>query len=252
MSRTPRFREDVVAAVQDSPRRIALVTGSARGIGRAAAEALIDSGHDVIGLDVRRQDQGRMVRTIELDLADPGAIDALCREIGRVDVLVNNAAILLEKPFDDVTVEEFEHLVAVNQRAVFLLCQGLGGQMRDRRWGRIVNVSSIGGRTGGYTNSGVYAMTKAAVLSLTRSFARYLGPHGVTVNAVAPGLIDTEMAREQSQQYQGPQLNALQVAALRRTADASEVAAVIDFLASERASFVTGATIDVNGGWLMV
>jgi NAD(P)-dependent dehydrogenase (short-subunit alcohol dehydrogenase family) len=169
-----------------------------------------------------------------------------------VDVLVNNAAILLEKPLDDVTIEEYGRLAAVNQRAVFLLCQALGSRMRDRRWGRIVNVSSIGGRTGGYTNSGVYAMTKAAVLSLTKSFARYLGPYGVTVNAVAPALIDTEMAREQSQLYSGQELNAREMAALRRTADPSEVAAVIDFLASDRASFVTGATIDVNGGWLMI
>jgi 3-oxoacyl-[acyl-carrier protein] reductase len=180
-------------------RRVALVTGSARGIGRAAADALIDSGHDVIGLDIRSQARGRLARTVELDLGDPDAIRALCREIGTVDVLVNNAAILLEKPLDDVTIEEYERLAAVNQRAVFLLCQALGSRMRDRRWGRIVNVSSIGGRTGGYTNSGVYAMTKAAVLSLTKSFARYLGPYGVTVNAVAPALIDTEMAREHSQ-----------------------------------------------------
>jgi 3-oxoacyl-[acyl-carrier protein] reductase len=205
----------------------------------------------VIGLDVRGQEQGDLARTVSLDLADPEAIGSLCADIGRVDVLVNNAAVLLEKPLDDVTIEEFEHLVAVNQRAVFLLCQGLGSGMRERHWGRIVNVSSIGGRTGGYTNSGVYAMTKAAVLSLTKSFARYLGPHGVTVNAVAPALIDTDMAREQSQQYSGPQLHAMDIAALRRTADPSEVAAVIDFLAGDRASFITGATIDVNGGYLM-
>jgi NAD(P)-dependent dehydrogenase (short-subunit alcohol dehydrogenase family) len=128
--------------------RIALVTGTAQGIGRAIAEALAASGHVVVGLDIREQEAGPMDRTLRIDLADTGAIDELMADIGEVDVLVNNAAILVERPIEDMTVAEFDLTMAVNLRAPFLLSRGFGAGMRDRGWGRIVNISSVGARTG--------------------------------------------------------------------------------------------------------
>ena len=113
---------------------------------------------------------------MRLDLADASAVSELCRTVGRVDVLVNNAALLIERPLAEFRLDDFERLVAVNQRAAFQLCQGLSAGMRDRGWGRIVNVASVGARTGGVTHSGVYAMTKAALVTLSKSFARELGP----------------------------------------------------------------------------
>ncbi len=232
-------------------RRVALVTGSSGGIGRATVVALAASGHEVIGLDLRAGDDPLLGRSIALDLADGPAVEALCDSIGRVDVLVNNAALLIERPVAEITIDQIDRMVAVNQRAALLLARGLGERMRSRGWGRIVNVSSIGARTGGVTDSGVYAMTKAAMLAMTKNLARALGPDGITVNAVAPGLIDTPMSRGQDALRPGFLERTAAGAPLGRLGRPEEVAAVIAFLASDAASFVTGVTLDVNGGWVM-
>lgn len=231
--------------------RVALVTGSARGIGRAIAEALAEAGRQVVGADVLEQETGPLARAIRMDLADPDACRRLLAEVGRVDVLVNNAAVLVEKPIEAFTVADFDRTVAVNLRAVFLLSQGVAPGMCARRWGRIVNVSSVGARTGGLGGTGVYAATKAAMLALTKNFARACGPFGVTVNAVAPGAVDAPMA--QAQMCRAPDLRdrLTREVPLGRLADPREIAGVVAFLASDAASFVTGATIDVNGGWVM-
>ncbi len=209
-------------------------------------------GHEVVGLDiVTDASVPGLTRGLAVDLADSTALEAACRVVGRVDVLVNNAGLLIEAPVDDITLEQFDRMVAVDQRAAFLLSRGVSEGMRERGWGRIINVSSVGARTGGVTQSGVYAMTKAAMLAMTRNFARTLGPSGITVNAVAPGLIDTPMARGQDARDPGSLARTAATAPLRRLGSPAEVAAVIGFLASDAASFVTGTTIDVNGGWFM-
>ena len=167
--------------------RTALVTGTAQGIGRAIAEALASDGHRVIGIDVRDQDAGSMVRTIRADLAEPAAIEAIADEVQDADILVNNAAILVEKPIEDMTIVEFDRTIAVNLRAPFLLSRAIGAGMKERGWGRIINISSVGARTGAVSQAAVYAATKAGLIALTKNFARNYGPFGVTVNAVAPG-----------------------------------------------------------------
>jgi NAD(P)-dependent dehydrogenase (short-subunit alcohol dehydrogenase family) len=232
--------------------RVALVTGSARGIGRAIAEALAASGHQVVGADVLPQDPAGLARAVRVDLADPEAGGRLVREVGRVDVLVNNAAVLIEQPLETVTPADFDRTVAVNLRAVFFLCQAAAPAMAARGWGRIVNVSSVGARTGGMAGTAVYAATKAGMLALTRNFARAFGPRGVTVNAVAPGAVDAPMAQGQMERAPEFRERLLREVPLRRMAAPAEIAAVVAFLASDAASFVTGATLDANGGWLMV
>jgi NAD(P)-dependent dehydrogenase (short-subunit alcohol dehydrogenase family) len=231
--------------------RTALVTGTAQGIGRAIAEALAADGHRVIGLDIRDQDTAPMVRTITADLAEPAAIAAVAADAGAVDILVNNAAILVEKPIEEMSVGEFDRTIAVNLRAPFLLSRALGAGMKERGWGRIVNISSVGARTGAVSQAAVYAATKAGLIALTKNFARNYGPFGVTVNAVAPGAIETPMVAGQAQVTPGFLDQITPQIPLRRFAQPSELAAVVAFLASDAASFVTGATVDVNGGWFM-
>jgi 3-oxoacyl-[acyl-carrier protein] reductase len=228
--------------------RVALVTGSARGMGRAIAEALAASGHQVIGVDRLDQDAGPMTRVIQADLASPAAIDDLLADVGRVDVLVNNAAVLVEKPIEETSIAEFDLVIAVNLRAPFLLSRGFGAGMRERRWGRIVNIASIAARTGGMSQVAAYGASKAGLVALTKNFARNYGPDGVTVNAVAPAAILTPMAESQERVTPGAMAATAATIPLRRIAGPAEVATVVDFLASDGAAFVTGATIDVNGG----
>jgi NAD(P)-dependent dehydrogenase (short-subunit alcohol dehydrogenase family) len=231
--------------------RTALVTGTAQGIGRAIAEALAADGHRVIGVDIRDQDVGPMARAISADLAEPPAIAALVADVGAVDILVNNAAILVEKPIEDTTIADFDRTIAVNLRAPFLLSRAIGAGMKQRGWGRLVNISSVGARTGAVSQAAVYAATKAGLIALTKNFARNYGPYGVTVNAVAPGAIETPMLASQVEVTPGLREQVTPQIPLRRFAQPSELAAVVAFLASDAASFVTGATIDVNGGWFM-
>jgi NAD(P)-dependent dehydrogenase (short-subunit alcohol dehydrogenase family) len=226
----------------------ALVTGSARGIGRAIAEALATSGHAVTGLDILEHDDGPYEATLQADLADPAVPAAVISEHGPFDVLVCNAALFIHQPLPDVTLDDFDRQVAVNFRSTFLLCQAAAPPMAERGWGRIVTISSIGARTGGVSQSAVYNATKAAIISLTKNFARNYGRRGVTANAVAPGAVDTYMTRHI---IPGERERYIAQIPLGRYSDPPEIAAVVDFLVSDRASYVNGAVIDVNGGWLM-
>lgn len=234
-------------------RRVALVTGSARGMGRAMCEVLAASGHRVVGLDRVDQERGPLERVIAADLLDPAVPAAVVAEIlateGRLDVLVHNAAVLLHHhSIPEVTLEDYDLQTGVNLRAVFFLSQAAAEAMRPNGWGRIIAISSVGARTGGLSNSAVYAATKSGVISLMKNFARNYGPHGITANAVAPGAIDGFMTEHMSA---AERESFTKLVPLGRFADPIEVAHVVDFLASDRASFVNGATIDVNGGWVM-
>jgi NAD(P)-dependent dehydrogenase (short-subunit alcohol dehydrogenase family) len=233
--------------------RVALVTGSARGMGRAMCEVLAGSGHRVVGLDRIDQDRGPLQRVVAADLTDPAVpaqvvADILATE-GRLDVLVHNAAVLMHQhPIPEVTLDDYDLQASVNLRAVFFLSQAAAEAMRPNGWGRIIAISSVGARTGGLSNSAIYAATKSGVIALMKNFARNYGRHGITANAIAPGAVEGFM----TEHLTAAERDAFTAnVPLGRFADPIEVAHVVDFLASDRASFINGATIDVNGGWVM-
>lgn len=233
--------------------RVALVTGSARGMGRAMCEVLAESGHRVVGLDRIEQDRGPLERSIAADLVDPAVparvvADILATE-GRLDVLVHNAAVFVPThSLPEVTLEDYDLQTGVNLRAVFFLSQAAAEAMRPNGWGRIIGISSVGARTGGVSHSAVYNAAKAGVISLMKNFARNYGQYGITANTVAPGAVEGFMTAHLTADERTRLITQVP---LGRMAEPIEVARVVGFLASDASSYITGATIDVNGGWIM-
>jgi NAD(P)-dependent dehydrogenase (short-subunit alcohol dehydrogenase family) len=241
--------------------RVAIVTGAARGLGRAAAERLHERGASVA---VNVRDRGRaesLTREIgENVLAVPGdiAADGVPEEIvrqtlerfGRIDILVNNAALARSTRFPDLSAEEWRHALEVNLTAPFLLTKAALPAMKAQNYGRIINISSTAGRTVSTLGGAHYTASKAGLLGLTRAAAKELGQFGITVNAVCPGMIDTELTRENAT----PELLARLAASypVPRLGTALEVADLICFAASEEAGYITGASFDINGGDLMM
>ncbi len=230
-------------------KRVALVTGSARGIGRAIADELAKAGHRVVGVDILAHTGDTFSDTHAVDLGDAAACKQLIATVGRVDVLVNCAALLIRHLIPDYSVEDFDRMNDINLRAPFLLSQAVIEGMSARGWGRIINIASVGGRTGGMQQSAIYAATKGGLIALTKGFARDYGGTGVNINAIAPGGIESPMAADSSAADRERFLSQIP---LHRYAAPSEVATVVAFLASDAASFVNGATIHVDGGWVMV
>jgi 3-oxoacyl-[acyl-carrier protein] reductase len=233
--------------------RVALVTGSARGMGRAMCEVLAASGHRVVGLDRLEQERGPLERSVAADLLDPAVPGQVVADIlateGRLDVLVHNAAVYVHQhPLPEVTQEDYDLQTGVNLRAVFFLSQAAAEAMRPNGWGRIIGISSVGARTGGVSNSAIYNAAKAGVISLMKNFARNYGPYGITANAVAPGAVEGFMTAHLTAKERARFIDAVP---LGRFAEPIEVANVVGFLASDGASYINGATIDVNGGWIM-
>jgi len=243
-------------------RRVALVTGGARGIGAAIAGALAAQGAVVVVGDLDEAAAAETARTIDpagerasaiaLDVrsgdAFAAAIDDTVSRHGALDVLVNNAAVTVRRPFFELSEAEWDEVLAVNLRSVFLGCRLAGPLMRDRGFGRIVNLSSVAGQAGGLVNGAHYAASKAGILALTKVVARELAPFGVTVNAVAPAAIDGPVMAGLPAEQVEALIRAIPVGRLGLP---EEVAALVAFLASDEAGYTTGATFDVNGGLLM-
>ncbi len=228
--------------------RTALVTGSARGIGAAVAERLANSGHRVVGVDRDPHDAPYLARTVVADLASADACAGVVDEVGTIDVLVNNAAVLVDRPLEETSVDDMDTVLAVNLRAAMVLTQQVLPGMVARGWGRVVNMSSVGARTGGYASSGVYNTTKAGLISFTKYVARHYGPSGVTANAVAPGGIRTEMMAHLDDDQLAEYRALIPVGRLGTPAD---VARAVDFLVAAESDYINGVTLDVNGGWFM-
>lgn len=229
--------------------RRALVTGGTAGIGLACARRLAAAGAEVTvtGRDVRRgrsAAHSRGIRFVRADMADPAAVRALVDTAGDIDVLVNNAAVFPGALTLEQELAGYEHTVDVNLRGVYFLTAGLARGMTRRGHGSIVNISSMVA-VKGVPAASTYSATKAAIESLTRTWAVEFGPFGVRVNAVAPGPTRTEGVDAEWGDVNEQLGRALP---LGRTGRADEIAEAVLFLASERASFITGATLRADGG----
>jgi len=248
--------------------RLAIVTGAAAGIGYGIAEELAHSGYEVALVDVQQElldaavdrlrGKGLRARGVAADLADDVAlarIPALLQEaFERTAVLVNNAGISPKhagKKLDtvDIPLAEWDRVLKINITAPFRLCQMVLPVMVRNNWGRIINISSKGARTPGGVAGIHYVTSKAGMLGFTRSLAKDYARHGITANAIAPGRIESPMTSGSAAEVQARMLASIPVG---RIGKPGEVGALAAFLASEVAGYITGATIDINGGAVMV
>ena len=238
--------------------KAALVTGGSRGIGAAIARRLAHDGADVAITFASAQAKadevvraveavGRRGLAIHAEAADAGAVrESVAKTVaafGRLDVLVNNAGILVMGPLEQFTLEDFDRMVAVNVRAAFVATQAAAAHMGPG--GRVIMIGSVNADRMPFAGGAVYAMTKAAIAGLTRGLARDLGPRDITVNAVQPGPVDTDM-----NPAGGPFAETLKsMMALKRYGTADEVAGLVAYLASPIAGYVTGASLTIDGGF---
>lgn len=247
--------------------KTAIVTGAAGGIGCAIVQALLDNGAKVglidrdaragAALEARLTGAGHIARFVQADIQDfsacEAAYDALAQALGNADILVNNAGISPKTGGRALKVwemppQEWDTVMRVNLNAAFYLTRLASPHMIARRWGRIINMSSVAGKAYCDIVAGHYAATKAGLIGLTRHWAGELGEYGITVNALAPGRIGTPLLQTVPREVNEA---VTRVTAMRRLGAPEEVADACLFLASDQARFITGQTIDVAGGWLM-
>ncbi len=240
--------------------RVALITGGARGIGAATAKLLALHGADIIILDLKRTDEsdrtlravqqaGRRALLIEADVSQTEKVAQVCREaektMGPVDILVNNAGIARSNTMADITEADWDAVIDVNLKGVYNTCKALVPGMMERGYGRVVNLSSIAGRRGSLFGDVHYSSAKAGVIGFTKCLARIAGPRGVLCNAVAPGIVKTDILSAEHEAQSQANIP------LGRTGRAEEIAAAILFLCSPMSSYITGMVMDVNGGSYM-
>lgn len=242
--------------------KIALVTGGSRGIGRAIAIALAEAGADVAinyaGNEAAAEEVvsaisklGRRAVKIRADVGDVSQVDAMVKEVidhlGRVDILVNNAGITRDNLIMRMKEDEFDQVIETNLKGVFNCLKAVTRPMMKQRSGKIINITSVIGTTGNAGQAN-YAAAKAGVIGLTKSAAKELASRGITVNAVAPGFIETDMTDKLTEEMRAPLLDLIPQ---RRLGQPEEIARVVRFLAGEDAAYITGQTIHVDGGMYM-
>jgi 3-oxoacyl-[acyl-carrier protein] reductase len=241
-------------------RRVAVVTGAGSGVGEAIARVLHGGGYRIMVADIDAAAAQGVADTLDatgetamaqrLDVREKpqfeAALAAATARWGTVHALVNNAAVTVARPVMEISPEEFDAVIAVNLRGTFLGCQVFGSYFKTCRHGRIINMASLAGQNGGTATGAHYAASKGGIITLTKVFARDLGPSGVTVNAIAPGPIDSPMVHRT--------LSPERLQAVKATipvgeiGDAGFIGKLVLQLASPEAAFATGATWDVNGG----
>jgi len=246
--------------------KVALITGASSGIGAAAASLFAELGASVaIGYHQNKQGAeqvrdriaaaGGKAIAIQADVRHAGEIQALVKNatahFGPIDILVNNAGSLVERmKILEVTEERWDQIMDLNLKSAVLCSQAVAGTMIERKSGAIVNIVSIAGRNGGGPGAGAYATAKGGLITFTKSLAKELAPHGVRVNAVSPGVIDTPF----HEVFSTPEIlrNFVATIPMGRMGTSMECATAIAFLASDAASYIAGETLEVNGGQLML
>ena len=240
--------------------KVAFVTGGSRGIGRQVALELAERGakvaltyrtNETLAREVVAEAREKGVACVAVQVAVEErssirrGIERARAELGPIAILVNNAAVAQEKLFETISDADWDHVLAVNLRGPFACCQEALPDMLRQAWGRIINMVSIGGQWGGL-NQVHYAAAKAGLINLTRSLAKIYSAHGITANAVAPGLVRTEMsARELDSEAGREKVRNIPIG---RVGTLEEVAQAVAFLASDEAAYITGQTLNVNGG----
>jgi 3-oxoacyl-[acyl-carrier protein] reductase len=246
-------------ATKQATSKIALVTGVAGGMGLAIARALIADGFSIVGTDRHAPaDQSIPMAWYPCELSDRAAVEAMAKQIladgHAVDVLVNCAGLNQQKPgggrntMEEVTDAIWDLTLAVNLTAPFVLCRAFAPGMKQRKWGRIVNIASRAGRTFVPASNVDYSASKAGLIGLTRMIAGECSAFGITANCVAPGRISTPLADGQSAEIIAESLRGIPAA---RVGTVEEIAGTVAFLASDASAYITGTTIDVNGGAFM-
>lgn len=246
-------------------KRRALVTGAAGGLGRAFSATLAEEGAEVVMLDrvdpteaieeVKGRVPSARLRPLVADLADPAAaqetVKALAEELGGFDILVNNAAINPLQPIDGYTLAEYERTQAINATAPLALVQAVAPHMKAKGWGAIVNITSIT-FNGGWKDFTAYVASKGTLVGLTRSLARELGAYNVRVNAISPGAIPTPLEKEVwADQLESYERFLIEHQSLKFRGSPQDVAEALRFVVSDRARFMTGQNLIIDGGWWM-
>jgi 3-oxoacyl-[acyl-carrier protein] reductase len=242
--------------------RVGIVTGGARGIGKAIALTFIREGAKVAiidsdkeKLDMLKKEMGKEskeVTVIPCDITKSGnvkqMVDQVRKGFGRIDILVNNAGIIRRGTIETVTEEDWDRVIEVNLKGTFNCCKAVVEAMKSRRYGKIVNISSIAAKMGDIASAPGYGPSKAGMDALTKTLARQLAQYGINVNGVAPHAIETEMSAQWSDERRKEIIASIPLGRLGKPED---VANAVLFLASDEASFITGEILDVNGGALM-
>ncbi len=239
--------------------RVAIVTGSAQGIGLAIATRLCEEGAKVIIADLNDEKaaassanlnkKGFETASVSVNVSDVASLENMVeftnKTFGGVDILVNNAGILHSTPIPDVTEKEWDTVMEVNLKSVFFATQKALPYLKESKYPRVINISSLAGRMGGFETGLAYSASKGGIISLTYGFARQLSPFGITVNAVCPGTTKSAII----EQWSEAQINGLLARIpLGRLGDPTDIGASVAFLASDDGAFITGLLLDVNGG----
>ena len=242
--------------------KVAIVTGAGQGIGRAIALSLSEKGANLVIADINGktafkvakeiEKSGRKAISVQSDVSKVNDIKRLVemtvQKFSTVDILVNNAGILHTTKIEDITEEEWDRMMSVNLKSMFFMSQQVLPYMKSQKSGRIINISSLAGRMGGYANGVAYSASKAGVIGLTMALARRVAEFDITVNAIAPGIVESEMIKQISAEEREILKQTIPV---KRLGKPENIAEVVAFLASGASSFITGAVIDVNGGIFM-
>ncbi len=246
----------------DLVNKVAIVTGAGRGIGKAIAISLAREGANVIINDIDTQTAEEVAReiksldrqalAIQVDVSDSKEVNRMVelvlKKFNRVDILVNNAAIIKRGSIDDLTEEDWDRVMDVNLKGAFNCAKAVVGIMKKQRYGKIVNISSIAGKIGDLASAPCYGASKAGMTCLAKSLARELASYNINVNVVAPHAIETDMSKEWSEEKRKSIIADIPLA---RLGEPEDVAEAVAFLVSDKAKFITGEVLDVNGGCLM-